>query len=306
MPTTQRAYTRTRSFHVPHLRVLEGGGGREQEPPTPAESRLRQAAPVEPQVRSGQLVDHEAVQRALPVMRFLHDTWFRVDGEGIERVPDHGRVLLVSNHSGAMPLDGAMIVTHLLLRHRARRLAHALVGDFCFTIPKIADLFYRLGARRACPQRAHELLEAERPVLVFPEGYAGPSKPVTQRYRLRRFGRGGAVRTALRARAPIVPCAVVGAEEAMPLLAPTTRVARRLGMPLLPITPTFPWLGPLGLLPYPTKWFIDFGEPLDLTCYSPDRAEDPELVAELTQQLASSVQRLVDRRLARRRSIWSG
>jgi 1-acyl-sn-glycerol-3-phosphate acyltransferase len=131
-------------------------------------------------------------------------------------------------------------------------------------------------------------------------------KPFKERYRLARFGRGGFVRLALRTGAPIVPCAVVGAEEIHPKIASMDWAGRPLGLPYLPITPTFPLLGPLGVIPRPTKWSIDFADPIPMDAYGPQGAEDPILVNRLSEQVRSTVQHMVDSRLARRRSVWFG
>jgi 1-acyl-sn-glycerol-3-phosphate acyltransferase len=141
---------------------------------------------------------------------------------------------------------------------------------------------------------------------VFPEGVKGVGKYFKDRYRLARFGRGGFVRIALRTGAPIIPCAVVGAEEIHPVVAKANFVGRPLGFPYFPITPTFPALGPLGLVPLPTKWFLDFGDPLSLSEYGPEAADDPILVNRIAEKVRGTIQGLIDGRLARRRSIWFG
>jgi len=240
------------------------------------------------------------------IARWFHDHYFRVESRGLEHIPSEGRVLIVANHSGTLPYDGAMVVTAVREQHPSHRRVRALVEDFIYHLPYLGTLVTRMGAVRACQDNALRLLEHDHATLVFPEGVKGIGKLFKKRYRLQRFGRGGAVKLALKARAPIVPCAIVGAEESMPLLSKVGWLARPLGLPYIPVTPTLPLLGPLGLIPYPTKWTIDFGPPLDLSGYDDDALHDRVVVNRLNEQLRSTIDAMIQRRLRERRSVFFG
>jgi len=250
--------------------------------------------------------DPKFAQTILPFFEFLYTMWWRVETSGVEHVPDQGPALIVSNHSGVLPWDGIMI--HLAVRHEhpARRECRMLALDMFALLPFLAPLLAQSGAVRANPENGERLLRKGEVVGVFPEGVKGVGKAFKDRYRLARFGRGGFVRLALRTGSPIVPCAVVGAEEIHPKIASVDWLGRPLGLPYLPITPTFPLLGPLGVIPLPTKWSIDFADPISMDTHGPEGAEDPILVNRLSEQVRSIVQRMVDSRLARRRSVWFG
>jgi 1-acyl-sn-glycerol-3-phosphate acyltransferase len=251
-------------------------------------------------------LDPRFSEALLPFFEFLYTVWWRVEAAGVDNVPGEGPALLVANHSGVLPWDGPMV--HLALRHEhpARRPCRLLVLDMFALVPFLAPLLARMGAVRASQENGERLLGKGELVGVFPEGVKGVGKPFKHRYKLARFGRGGFVRLALRARAPLVPCAVVGAEEIHPMLARVDGLARLLGLPYLPVTPTFPLLGPLGLIPLPSKWSIDFAEPIAVDAYGPEGADDPILVNRLSEQVRATIQRMIDVRLARRRSVWFG
>ena len=203
-------------------------------------------------------------RRLRPLLDMLYESYFRVEPHGIERVPDQGRCLLVANHSGTIPLDGLMLRMAVRREHPRHRGVRWLAEDGIFHFPFLGNMTNRVGAVRACQENAERLLESESLVAVFPEGQKGIGKLFRDRYRLQRFGRGGFVKLCLRTRTPIVPVAIVGGEETNPVLARVEYLTKALGIPYLPVTPTFPWLGPAGLLPAPTKWKIFFGEPIDL------------------------------------------
>jgi 1-acyl-sn-glycerol-3-phosphate acyltransferase len=241
-----------------------------------------------------------------PFFEFLYTLWWRVETTGIENVPGEGPALMVANHSGVLPWDGLMIKVALKQEHPSRRPCRMLALDMFALLPILAPLLSRTGAVRASQENGARLLEKGELVGVFPEGVKGVGKLYRNRYRLARFGRGGFVRLALRTRAPIVPCAVVGAEEIYPVLARADFVGRPFGLPYFPLTPTFPWLGLLGVVPLPTKWTLDFADPIPTAAYGPEAAEDPILVNRLSQQVRSTLQRMVDGRLARRRSVFLG
>jgi 1-acyl-sn-glycerol-3-phosphate acyltransferase len=174
------------------------------------------------------------------------------------------------------------------------------VLNWAFDLPWISVFIRKVGGVVASPYNALRLLEQDRLVAVFPEGVKGTGKPFAERYRLQRFGRGGFVEIALRAGAPIVPVAVVGSEEIYPKLADVQPLARVLGAPFFPVTPTFPWLGPLGVVPLPSKWRIEFCEPIDTARFGPEAASDRGLVLELTEQVRDTVQQALYANLVRR------
>ena len=241
------------------------------------------------------------------LLEFLYHSYFRVEAVGMDNLPDHGRALIVSNHSGTLPLDGAMIMYAVRFCHPAHRDVRPLVEDFVFHFPFLGMTMNRIGCVRACQENAERLLEGDQVVAVFPEGIKGIGKRYRERYQLQRFGRGGFVKLALKSGAPIIPAAVIGAEEAYPMLTKVTWLAKYLGIPYIPITPTFPWLGPAGALPLPSKWTIRFGEPMDLVGkHGTDAHNDRILVNRLTEQVRSTIQTMVDDTLSSRRSIIFG
>lgn len=241
-----------------------------------------------------------------PFFEFLYTVWWRVDCTDIEHVPGSGPGLIVANHSGVLPWDGIMINLAVRHEHPARRECRMLALDMFALLPFLAPLLSRTGAVRASQENGERLLRQGELAGVFPEGVKGVGKPFARRYKLARFGRGGFVRLALRTGAPIIPCAVVGAEEVHPKIASADWVGKPFGLPYFPITPTFPLLGPLGVVPLPSKWTLDFGDPLDMAQYGPDAADDPILVNRLSEQVRSRIQRMLDGRVARRRSVWFG
>ena len=248
--------------------------------------------------------DEDFADLVEPFFGFLYDRWWRVRVEGAHRVPAHGRALLVSNHAGILPWDATMISVALLREHPLPRHPRFLVLNWAFDLPWISAFIRRVGGVVASPYNALRLLEQDQLVAVFPEGVKGTGKPFGERYRLQRFGRGGFVEIALRASAPIVPVAVVGSEEIYPKLADVPALARVIGAPFFPVTPTFPWLGPLGVVPLPSKWRIEFCDPIDTAHYGPDAANDRGLVLELTEQVRQTVQQSVYANLVCRGSAF--
>ena len=248
--------------------------------------------------------DEDFADLVEPFFGFLYDRWWRVSVEGAQRVPAHGRALLVSNHAGILPWDATMISVALLREHPLPRHPRFLVLNWAFDLPWISSFIRRVGGVVASPYNALRLLEQDQLVAVFPEGVKGTGKPFGQRYRLQRFGRGGFVEIALRAGAPIVPVAVVGSEEIYPKLADVPAVARAIGAPFFPVTPTFPWLGPLGVVPLPSRWRIEFCDPIATAHYGPDAANDRGLVLELTDQVRDTVQQALYANLVRRGSAF--
>lgn len=241
-----------------------------------------------------------------PLLSLLYRKYFRVQVEGIDQVPSSGAAVIVANHSGTLPLDGAMLRTAIRLDHPSGRNLRWLAEDFVFYLPFAGVVLNRIGAVRACPENAERLLEQNALVAVFPEGVHGIKKLYSERYRLQRFGRGGYIRLCLRTRVPLVPCAIVGAEETNPLLYRLDWPSALVKLPYVPITPTFPLLGPLGLLPVPTRWKIRFGEPISFDRYGPEAADDNVLVSSLSERVRTSIQSLIDGGLRTRKSVWFG
>ena len=243
-----------------------------------------------------------------PLLDFYYRYWFRVEVEGIENVPSDGGALLVSNHSGALPPDGPMIMQALRHEHPARRRLYMLGEHWFKGYPGIGMLTNKLGLVAAHPANAQRLLHDEgRLVLVFPEGQKGSRKLFWQRYRLRRFGRGGFVKTAIRAGVPIVPIAVIGAEEAMPIFAHVPVLQRLTGLIYFPINHAFPHLGlAAGLMYLPAKFKIRFLDPIELTGLSDADAEDLELVQSVAEDVRERIQSAIDGLISARTSVWLG
>ena len=248
--------------------------------------------------------DEDFTELVEPFFAFLYNRWWRVKVEGAHRVPAHGRALLASNHAGILPWDATMISVALLREHPLPRQPRFLVLNWAFDLPWVSVFMRKVGGVVASPYNALRLLEQDQLVAVFPEGVKGTGKPFGERYRLQRFGRGGFVEIALRAGAPIVPVAVVGSEEIYPKLADVPALARAIGAPFFPVTPTFPWLGPLGVVPLPSKWRIEFCEPIETAQYGPEAAADRGLVLELTEQVRDTVQQALYANLVRRGSAF--
>src|SRR6187551_397374 len=238
-----------------------------------------------------------------PMLRVLYRDWFRTEVFGIENVPDVGGGLMVGNHSGTFALDAMMLSVALRDQHPSDRHLRLLGADLVFRVPVLSELARKAGATVACNPDAERLLNAGELVGVFPEGFKGIGKRYADRYKLQRFGRGGFVSAALRTGTPIVPAAIIGAEEIYPIIGDVRPVARMAGLPYFPVTPTFPWLGPLGLLPLPSKWLIEFGEPIETAGYSKAAAEDPMLVFDLTDQVRQTIQQTLYSLLLQRRSV---
>jgi 1-acyl-sn-glycerol-3-phosphate acyltransferase len=248
-------------------------------------------------------MDSHALARAVPLLEFMSERYWRVEVSGTEHLPEQSPCLFVANRSGLLPYDGAMLA-HIVQRLRpdAERPRY-MVADWLITLPFVQPFLARHGGVRACRENADRLLRTDRSVIAFPEGVKGAAKSFSERYRLKRFGRGGVVRAAIENRVPLVPVGLVGAEEAHPVLFKSHTPARMLGLPFIPVTPTFPWLGPLGLLPLPSKWVVVFGKPIELTI--PDDADDEELeISKCTAELRERIQELVEEGLDLRSSIW--
>jgi 1-acyl-sn-glycerol-3-phosphate acyltransferase len=241
----------------------------------------------------------------LPAARQLYRRWFRTEVTGAQHLPADSGALIVANHAGALwALDGVMTATAVHDETPGHRFLRLLGADLVFSTPVLGSLARKTGSTLACNPDAERLLASGELVGVWPEGFKGIGKPFSERYKLQRFGRGGFVSAALRTGAPIIPTAIVGSEEIHPMLGNAKTLARVLGVPYFPLTPTFPWLGPLGLIPLPSKWYIEFGEPIETAEYGPDAAEDPALVFELTDRVREQIQGSLYRLLMQRRSVW--
>jgi 1-acyl-sn-glycerol-3-phosphate acyltransferase len=249
--------------------------------------------------------DRELTEQVLlPLARPLYQRYWRVRTVGLEHVPAETGALIVANHAGTLPFDAIMTKVALLDEHPAHRHLRELAADLALRVPVVGPLARKTGNTLAHGDDARRLLAAGELVGVWPEGFKGIGKLYRDRYKLQRFGRGGFVEVALRAQVPIVPVAIVGAEEIYPMVANVQWLARLFGFPYFPITWQFPLLGPAGLLPLPSKWVIDFGEPIDTTAYGPDAADDPMVVFELTDRVRDTIQQMLYRNLMGRRSIF--
>ena len=242
------------------------------------------------------------------VLEFLYRLWFRCTVEGIENVPAEGGALIVSNHAGALPPDAAMIVKAIKEEHPRPRPLHLTVEHFFKGYPGLSMLISKIGGVPAHPANVHRLLaDEEQLVLVFPEGRKGTEKVYRDRYRLRRFGRGGFVEAAMRARVPIVPICVVGAEEAAPIFAHVPLLQRLTGLLYFPITPTFPHLGLLGMLGYlPAKFRVRFLEPIPMDAFGDESWEDRGLVQTVAEEIRGRIQAELLDMVAERESVWLG
>ena len=257
---------------------------------------------VDPQTLPDSGHDPHFIERAAPVLEFLYAKYFRVRTVDIENVPADGPALLVANHSGGLPYDGAMLIYALFRDHPVHRRLRTLIANFAFRSPWMCNVVARIGGVRASMETAMPLLQSGNLVGVFPEGLKGVGKMFRERYRLSRFGRGGFVRLAREAGVPMIPVAIVGAEEIHPVLGKITSLAEPLGIPYIPITPTFPLLGPLGLLPVPTKWTIRFGPPIH--CLPASNGED--VTAATAELVRHSIDGMIAELLSQRRSIIFG
>jgi 1-acyl-sn-glycerol-3-phosphate acyltransferase len=245
--------------------------------------------------------DPTFLERTAPLLEFLWSRYFRVRLLGIENVPASGAAILVGNHSGGIPYDGALLLHGVHRNHPAHRQVRPLVANFAFRAGWMANIVARIGGVRASRETALPLLAAGELVAVFPEGLRGVGKLYRERYRMARFGRGGFVRLASEAQVPLLPVAIVGAEEIHPVIGKITSLAEPLGLPYIPITPTFPWLGPLGLLPVPTKWTIQIGPPI-----APPAAGDGAGTARVAEAVRSGIDGMIADLLVQRRSILFG
>jgi 1-acyl-sn-glycerol-3-phosphate acyltransferase len=242
----------------------------------------------------------------LPLLRVFFKSWFRVEVSGVENLPKSGAALVVANHAGVLPFDGLMTAVAVHDKHPTHRDLRLLAADMVFDMPILGQAARKAGHTMACTADAHRLLAAGELTAVFPEGYKGLGKHFKDRYKLQRFGRGGFVGAALRTKAPIVPCSIVGSEEIYPMIADVKLLARLFGLPYFPVTPFFPLAGPAGMVPLPSKWHIQFGEPIPTVDYDESAAEDPMITFELTDQVRETIQQTLYQLLANRRNTFFG
>jgi len=248
--------------------------------------------------------DPQWTESFLSVFMVLYRDYWRIETTGVENVPAIGRALLVSNHAGVLPWDGTMIKTAVFAEHSHPRHVRALVASQFMSMPVMSWFLRRTGQAVGHPDDTRRLLERDELVLVFPEGVRGTGKSFNDRYRLRRFGRGGFVTTAIRSRAPIVPVSVVGSEEIYPMVADLAPVAKFLGLPYFPVTPFWPWFGPLGMIPLPSKWRIQFHAPIHVEDNPPEAADDQNLVMALSDDVRNVIQQGIYDNLKLRRGVF--
>ncbi len=239
--------------------------------------------------------DPEVIKLVAPFAAWLYRHYFRVECHGLENIPD-GRFLLIGNHSGQLPFDAMMIATAVLLDAPKPRLVRGMVERWSAELPFVSSLFVRAGQVVGDPAVCQKLLEAEEGVMVFPEGARGINKLFNQRYQLTDFGH-GFMRLALETKSPIVPVALVGAEEQAPAVYDVKSVARLVGFPAVPVI--FPQVVPL---PLPVKYRIWFGPPL---LFQGDADDDDDVVAMHVKQVKRTIQRMLEQGVETRRGIFT-
>jgi 1-acyl-sn-glycerol-3-phosphate acyltransferase len=232
----------------------------------------------------------------LPLFRPIVDQYFRVRTFGMNRIPPKGSALVVANHSGTVALDSLILQAVIALRHPKQRVLRNVGADLVFQLPVVGPMARKIGNVLACDEDTYALLGRGELVGVFPEGYKGVGKGWRDRYRLQRFGRGGFIEVALRAQVPIIPVSIVGAEEAFPMIGNIQPLARLLRLPYFPVTPTFPLLGPLGAIPFPSKWVIEFGDPIHFD-HPPEAADDKMLLFDLSDEVRDTIQQMIYKNL---------
>ncbi len=250
--------------------------------------------------------DELFIEKIQPILNFLYEEYWRVEVEGIENIPYEGKAILVANHAGVLPFDSFMITEAVKRTHPFGRMPRFLIEDWFLTRPFVGIILQRYGMARGSQDNALRLLAKGELVGLFPEGMKGIFKTFSERYKLQRFGRGGAIRVAIKAKAPIIPVAVLGSEEIYPVIGHWDFLARILGLPLFPVTPFFPFLGILGTIPLPSKWIIKFGEPIPVQELPPETVENEIIVNTLNEELRSTIQEMLFELLKKRRSIFFG
>jgi 1-acyl-sn-glycerol-3-phosphate acyltransferase len=236
----------------------------------------------------------------------LYKHWFRVEWEGLEKIPKTGGALLVANHAGAIPSDAPVIMHGI--EEELGRPVYGLADFFFREAPWVGTMWARVGGVPAHPDNACRILRDQgQLVLVFPEGTKGPSKTYTDRYRLRRFGRGGFIEIAMRAGVPVIPIAVVGAEESMPILFRAPRLAKMLGVPYFPVTANMMAFGPLGLgLYFPAKFKLRVLDPVTFNVPAAQERYSKSRVMEEAETIRMQLQETLYEMLRERHSVWFG
>ena len=241
----------------------------------------------------------EVLKRFLLPAAYLYRYWFRCKVRGIENMPT-GRAMVIGNHAGQVALDGLMVSVALVLEAEPPRLARAMGEYWLGTLPYLSVLLDRTGSSVGTPQTCADMLRRDECVMAFPEGIRGMNKLYADAYQLQEFGL-GFMRLALETDTPIIPFAVVGSEEQAPSIANLEGLGRMLGMPAFPITLTWPWLGPLGMVPLPARYHIEFGAPMH---FRGDANDEDEVIEEKVLEVKSTIQQMVRKGLAERRSIF--
>jgi len=249
-------------------------------------------------------LDWEFLEAVRPFLDFMYKYYWRVETTGIENIPDYESALLVSNHSGQFPWDGAMIMAVALNEHPAQRLVRFLYSEWYSTIPFVSAFLAKLGHVMGSVENGTQLLEEGEIVGIFPEDFSSLSKGFRNRYQLGRFHHGEYMKLALEYQKPIIPVSVVGAEESYISLGNSSFMARLFGVPYFPISMRFPWFGLLGIIPLPSKWFIDVGTPIDMKNFDAESTADPVQVSMLVDNVRETIQQMVNRRLGQRDSIY--
>ncbi len=232
-------------------------------------------------------MDPVLVSMLRPLFEFLYNDWWRVKCFGVKNIPVKGPAIIVANHSGMLPYDAVMLNMAVYSSHPRHRNVRFLVADFVDNFPIVSQLISRAGGVKASPENAEKLLKNGETICVFPEGISGIGKLYSERYKLQDFGRGGVIKLAQKTGVPIIPCAIIGAEEIHPIVYKFEHLGQKIGLPYFPVTPTFPLLGILGLIPIPSKWKINFGNPIR---YKKSKSS----VIKLRDDLKAKLQRLVD------------
>jgi len=249
-------------------------------------------------------LEKESLILSLIAGKYIYEKYFRVESFGVENIPSEGRGMLVCNHSGILPIDAAMIAMDIFRKTDPPRLVRAVVDRFFMRFPFVGLALRRLGQINGMKRDFEELLKRDELTLVFPEGTRGNGKHFSQRYRLQMFNV-GFMEIALQTRSPVIPTCVIGSEEQAPMVFNIKPLARALGFPFFPVTPTFPHLGPLGMLPLPVKYRIYYGEPIHYyRDHPPEAVNDPGKIRNLVEDVKGRIQRMIDKALEERPGIF--
>ncbi len=275
---------------------------------TAARSGGRAAEPrTKPELSDPFGYDPAFAARLRPLIEFFYRRYWRVRTEGLEHIPSTGPALLIGNHSGGIPLDAVMIAAAVDLEHPRHRLVRFLYDRFVAAMPMMGELYNRMGSAVASFDNARRLLEMGELVGIFPEGVEGVAKGIWHRYELQPF-HSGFVRLSVLLRAPIIPTAVVGAEETYPVIAKWERLGplkQLLNVPYVPVTPLFPLFGAVGMIPLPTKWHIRFGPPIRFYAETGRKAKPTRTTAhKLAERVRRQVQSMLHELLAQRESMF--